>query len=173
MDSSIYSHRKLSEVHLWKCPPKSSENLKKPPNQTKSARVKPKDLVTLKRGHLNLFRYPTWGIGTYLGRGVGGANFSELWSWGLAPSCSGAGEQQSDKSWAVSWSSKDWAALLIEQRVEKRAQHWDGKSHTLVSRLGKKVLRRIKNQPLCFNKRNFTECNGQKIEEETDIGGCW
>ena len=70
MDSSIYSHRKLSEVHLGKCPLKSNENLKKPPNQTKSARVKPKDLVTLKRGRLNLFRYPTWGIGTYLGRGV-------------------------------------------------------------------------------------------------------
>ena len=32
--------------------------------------MKPKDLVTLKRGRLNLFRYPTWGIGTYLGRGV-------------------------------------------------------------------------------------------------------
>ena len=69
MDSSIYSHRKLTKVHLWKCPLKSSENLKKPPNQTKSARVKPKDLVTLERGRLKLFRYPTWGIGIYLGRG--------------------------------------------------------------------------------------------------------
>ena len=28
------------------------------------------DLVTLKRGHLNWFRYPTHNIGTYLGRGV-------------------------------------------------------------------------------------------------------
>ena len=31
--------------------------------------MKPKDLVTLKQGRLNLFWYPTWGIGTYLGRG--------------------------------------------------------------------------------------------------------
>ena len=29
----------------------------------------PKDLVTLERGHLSLFRYPTRGNGTYLGRG--------------------------------------------------------------------------------------------------------
>ena len=27
-------------------------------------------------------------------------------------------------------------------------------------------------QYLCFNKRDFTECNGQKIEEETYITGC-
>ena len=32
--------------------------------------MKPKDLVTLERGRLKLFRYPTWGIGIYLGRGV-------------------------------------------------------------------------------------------------------
>ena len=28
------------------------------------------DLVTLERGHLSWFRYPTHNIGTYLGRGV-------------------------------------------------------------------------------------------------------
>ena len=72
MDRGVYSQRKLPKVHLWKCPLKSSENLKKLPSQTKLARVKPKDLVTLKRGRLNLFRYITWGIGTYLGRGAGG-----------------------------------------------------------------------------------------------------
>ena len=32
--------------------------------------MKPKDSVTLERGHLSLFRYPTRGKGTYLGRGV-------------------------------------------------------------------------------------------------------
>ena len=32
--------------------------------------MKPKDSVTLERGHLSLFRYPTRGIGTYLGRGA-------------------------------------------------------------------------------------------------------
>ena len=32
--------------------------------------MKPKDLVTLEQGRLKLFRYPTWGIGIYLGRGV-------------------------------------------------------------------------------------------------------
>ena len=32
--------------------------------------MKPKDSVTLERGHLSLFRYPTRGNGTYLGRGV-------------------------------------------------------------------------------------------------------
>ena len=32
--------------------------------------MKPKDLVTLERGHLSLFRYPTQGNGTYLGRGA-------------------------------------------------------------------------------------------------------
>ena len=31
------------------------------------------DLVTLERGHLSWFRYPTHNIGTYLGRGVQGA----------------------------------------------------------------------------------------------------
>ena len=31
--------------------------------------MKPKDLVKLERGRLSLFRYPTLGIGTYLGRG--------------------------------------------------------------------------------------------------------
>ena len=31
--------------------------------------MKPKDSVTLERGHLSLFRYPTRGNGTYLGRG--------------------------------------------------------------------------------------------------------
>ena len=70
MDRAVFTQRKLPKVHLWKCPLKSSENLKKPPNQTKSARVKPKDLVTLEQGRLKLFRYPTWGIGIYLGRGV-------------------------------------------------------------------------------------------------------
>ena len=53
----------------WKCPQKWGQNLKKLPSQTKSARVKPKDSVTLERGHLSLFRYPTRGNGTYLGRG--------------------------------------------------------------------------------------------------------
>ena len=53
----------------WKCPQKWGQNLKKLPSQTKLARVKPKDSVTLERGHLSLFRYPTRGIGTYLGRG--------------------------------------------------------------------------------------------------------
>ena len=28
------------------------------------------DLVTLERGHLSWFRYPTHNIGTYLGRGL-------------------------------------------------------------------------------------------------------
>ena len=69
MNRGVYSHRNLPEVHLWKCPLKCSEYLKKPPSQTKSARVKPKDSVTLERGHLSLFRYPTRGNGTYLGRG--------------------------------------------------------------------------------------------------------
>ena len=32
--------------------------------------MKPKDLVKLESGHLSLFRYPTRGNGTYLGRGV-------------------------------------------------------------------------------------------------------
>ena len=32
--------------------------------------MKLKDLVTHERGRLNLFRYPTHDIGTYLGRGV-------------------------------------------------------------------------------------------------------
>ena len=32
--------------------------------------VKLKDLVTHERGRLNLFRYPTHDIGTYLGRGA-------------------------------------------------------------------------------------------------------
>ena len=33
--------------------------------------TRPKDLVTLEWGRLKLFRYPTWGIGIYLGRGAG------------------------------------------------------------------------------------------------------
>ena len=53
-----------------KMSPKWGQNLKKPPSQTKSARVKPKGSVTLEKGHLGLFRYPTRDNGTYLGRGV-------------------------------------------------------------------------------------------------------
>ena len=34
--------------------------------------MKLNDLVTLERGHLSWFRYPTHNIGTYLGRGVYG-----------------------------------------------------------------------------------------------------
>ena len=80
MNRGVCSHRNLPEVHLWKCPLKCSEYLKKPPNQTKSARVKPKDSVTLERGHLSLFRYPTRGIGTYLGRGVWAGDIRVIYS---------------------------------------------------------------------------------------------
>ena len=69
----VHFPKKLTLVPLWKCPSKCSEYLKKPPFQTKSARVKLKDLVTHEQRRLNLFRYPTHGIETYLGRGVGRA----------------------------------------------------------------------------------------------------
>ena len=38
--------------------------------ESKTTRLKLNDLVTLERGHLSWFRYPTHNIGTYLGRGV-------------------------------------------------------------------------------------------------------
>ena len=52
-----------------KCLQKWGQNLKKPPQESKTTRLKLNDLVTLERGHLSWFRYPTHNIGTYLGRG--------------------------------------------------------------------------------------------------------
>ena len=67
--------QKCLEVSEGKCPQKWGQNLIMPPSQTKSARVKPKDSVTLERGHLSLFWCPTRGIETYLGRGAFGNVF--------------------------------------------------------------------------------------------------
>ena len=57
-------------MSIWKCPQKWGQNLKKPPKEFKIAREKLNHLVTLERGHLSWFRYPTHNIGTYLGRGA-------------------------------------------------------------------------------------------------------
>ena len=65
-------NKSVSKCPNENVPKKWGQNLKKLPSQTKSARVKPKDLVTLESGHLSLFRYPTRGNGTYLGRGEPG-----------------------------------------------------------------------------------------------------
>ena len=46
-----------------------SDHHGKPPEESKTTCAKLNDLVTLERGHLNWFRYPTHNIGTYLGRG--------------------------------------------------------------------------------------------------------
>ena len=54
--SGVYIFNKsVSKCPNEKCPQKWGQNLKKLPSQTKSARVKPKDSVTLERGHLSLF----------------------------------------------------------------------------------------------------------------------
>ena len=47
-----------------------SDHHGKLPKESKTTCAKLNDLVTLKRGHLSWFRYPTHNIGTYLGRGV-------------------------------------------------------------------------------------------------------
>ena len=62
-------------MSIWKCPQKWGQNLKKGPWEFKIARVKLNHLVTLERGHLSWFRYPTHDIGTYLGRGAIGVCF--------------------------------------------------------------------------------------------------
>ena len=64
--------QKCLKVSIWKCPKQLGKNLKKGPYESKiaHAHARMNDLITLKRGRLNWFRYPTHTIGTYLGRDV-------------------------------------------------------------------------------------------------------
>ena len=60
-------------------------------------------MVTLERGHLSWFRYPTHNIGTYLGRGV-------------SVIINEAVERQPKK---MSFNEKGWHSLPNETRVEE------------------------------------------------------
>ena len=57
--------KKIDLSAPMKYSPKCSLKLKKPPSQTKSARVNLKDLVTHERKRSNLFRYPNHDIEAY------------------------------------------------------------------------------------------------------------